>query len=408
MPAYSTATSIEETPVTQSTYRDSSRTVEYEKRMQDLRHAEKSVRVNGRYVGSHSYERLNSLQHALQKLTYTKSPMTTEGIIPNGIPVEEWKACREAVHKEVIELRTDYAPKRTLDITELTTTAEVAVPTTATVERVFAKKEVTEPRNLVLGAGLMVAGVVYSATVSFFANSMWIFAAFPVLFLGAFLVVPFKRTVDVPVENTASSAVKDRSTMKLPVHNAFGTTPAQKLQDSAAYLIEKISTNSAYTSTKFDSERIKLNLPEEMRQVVSACTNLDRMDSKLRSVEVSGWENMSQSVVDKIIEQRNLYEIAVNSLIDRVTAIHTYYWRLQKVEKLVKDLERELEIANRLINSDSEFSIAFTDIVGNEMATHHTVKCAVDVESFRERIESELKFIRAHLMGTSVSEIESV
>ncbi len=47
---------------------------------------------------------------------------------PNGIPEEEWKACREAVHKEVIELRTDYAPKRTLNITELTTAAEVAVP----------------------------------------------------------------------------------------------------------------------------------------------------------------------------------------------------------------------------------------------------------------------------------------
>lgn len=392
--------------MTQSTYRDSSRTVEYEKRMQDLRHAEKSVRVNGRYVGSHSYDRINSLQHELRKLTYTKPPMTTEGIIPNGIPVEEWKACREAVHKEVIELRTDYVPKRTLNITELTTAAEVAVPTAATVEKVFAKKEVTAPRNLILGAGLMLAGVVYSATVGFFANSVWIFAAFPVLFLGAFLVVPFKKTVEVPVKNTASSAAKD-STMKLPVHNTFGTTPAQKIQDSAAYLIEKISTNSAYNSTKFDSERIKLNLPEEMRQIVSACTNLDRMDSKLRSVEVDGWEKMSPSVVDKINDQRNLYEIAVNSLIDRVTAIHTYYWRLQKVEKLVKDLERELDIANSLIDSDSEFSSAFTDIVGNEMATQHTVKCAVDAESFRERIESELKFIRAHLMGTSVSEIET-
>jgi hypothetical protein len=251
--------------------------------------------------------------------------MTTEGIIPNGIPVEEWKACREAVHKEVIELRTDYVPKRTLNITELTTAAEVAVPTAATVEKVFAKKEVTAPRNLILGAGLMLAGVVYSATVGFFANSMWIFAAFPVLFLGAFLVVPFKKTVEVPVKNTASSAAKD-STMKLPVHNAFGTTPAQKIQDSAAYLIEKISTNSAYNSTKFDSERIKLNLPEEMRQIVSACTNLDRMDSKLRSVEVDGWEKMSPSVVDKINDQRNLYEIAVNSLIDRVTGV-SRKWR---------------------------------------------------------------------------------
>lgn len=394
--------------MTTSVYRDTTLAKKIYEKNRELE------RYTGGGYSTYSSTRRRQLHRDIEKLAESFPDMPENGSAPEGIPAEEWETCRKTVHKHVVSPIYDYAPIRTCSVTEVkdAITVEVEAPVQEFVER-----QVTMPGSPAASVGLGTISMV-AGSVSFFTFALT--TAYVTAILGMIIAMVSgvaavragRSSVKTVTEPLNTSGVITRSggssRHELPVHDKTGITAPQRLQDITAVLIEKISSNAAYTSTKFDSERIKLHLPEEMRQIVAACTALSRMDANLRNVEVVGWEKMSPSVVDKITEQQKLYDLAVNSLIDRVAALKVYHVRLLKVEELIKCLERELDIANRLIASDTEFSDALAVIVGNEMARDHTAKCAVDVEGYREQIEAELKFIRAHIIGTHIAEIEGV
>lgn len=171
----------------------------------------------------------------------------------------------------------------------------------------------------------------------------------------------------------------------------------RRLANTAAGIAQRIGRSPAYQSSAFDLDRIRVNIPEELRQIIASCEILNRMEERLDRVKVQGWEDMS--IKDMVLDRQEKYDLAKESIIARVTAMNVYLRRLNEVESLIATLNRECYVVNELLSATDNFDEAFASITGNHDATSHTLDRAEDIRALKERIQVQLEFIRTNILG---------
>ena len=177
----------------------------------------------------------------------------------------------------------------------------------------------------------------------------------------------------------------------------------RRLANTAADIAQRIGRSCAYQSSAFDLDRIRVNIPEELRQIIASCEILNRMEERLDRVKVQGWEDML--IKDTVLDHQEKYDLAKDSIIARVTALNVYLRRLNEVESLITTLNRECYAVDALLSAtDSfdepfDFDEAFASITGNHDAASHTLDRAEDIHALKERIQVQLEFIRTNILG---------
>lgn len=175
------------------------------------------------------------------------------------------------------------------------------------------------------------------------------------------------------------------------------STDTSRLANVAIGIAENIGISYAYQSSAFDLDRVRVNIPEELRQIISSCELLNHMEERLDKVKIKGWQDMS--IKDVVLDRQEKYDLARDSVTARVTALNVYLLRLREVEALISSLNRECHAVDELLYDDSDFDKAFVSLTGNHAAVSHTLDRADDIKALKGRIQAQLDFIRTNILG---------
>lgn len=167
----------------------------------------------------------------------------------------------------------------------------------------------------------------------------------------------------------------------------------------ASRISADISSSRTWSSTKFNLERIKFNLDEEVDQILRNCELLNDMHTMRDDLKQDGWQGAGETLAEQVREHENLYSEALSSVMERVNALNEYKKRIVAMDLTVRDLEVALSISDKVVSLSPKMIQAHAAITGNRAAASLTRERAKEIDELRAKLEAELEFIQKHILA---------
>lgn len=167
----------------------------------------------------------------------------------------------------------------------------------------------------------------------------------------------------------------------------------------AADVLFEIETSRAWRSKHLDTERIQLDLTEELYQIVESCKQLRKLDSAARrsTPDERDTSELTAKLAEQAKEYRELHQQAREAVVTRVAALYAYRHRLSAMEGLIENIER----ASRAAADSDDFTETFVAITRDRQATERLGALTAGLDDLRQRLTLELDMIRGEIVASA-------
>lgn len=168
---------------------------------------------------------------------------------------------------------------------------------------------------------------------------------------------------------------------------------------TAVRILDEIEASPAWGSKHLDADRIQLDRNEEIYQVVDSCNQLNKLSAAVERTAPD--ERDDSALAGKLVAQADEYRLlrdeARSAIVARVAALYEYRSRLAKVEGLIANIDRAMEV----VAGNDDFAEAFTAITRDRAAAARTRELSAGLDDLRERLTVELDFIHNQVIASA-------
>jgi len=161
-------------------------------------------------------------------------------------------------------------------------------------------------------------------------------------------------------------------------------------------IITGIRTSPVWADQSLDVHRIRLDLDEEQRQILTGAYRLSRFTAETLERGGQDGEGFDVDRLQAALDQRAGLTTAMRrALVERVAALYRYRDGLRPMETLLHDIE----LVRKLDAEQTELTAAYTDIVNNEQATAHLAELTAELTDLEAGLLARIDYLRTGVIN---------
>jgi len=172
--------------------------------------------------------------------------------------------------------------------------------------------------------------------------------------------------------------------------------PEAAIVSVAQDIITGIRTSPVWADQSLDVHRIRLDLDEEQRQILTGAYRLSRFTAETLERGGPEGEGFDGDRLQAALDQRAGLTTAMRrALVERVAALYCYRDGLRPMETLLHDIE----LVRKLDAEQTELAAAYTDIVNNEQATAHLAELTAELTDLEAGLLARIDYLRTGVIN---------